>query len=263
VVDDVELTIFTIATNQYFDYLISNLEGLSNARNGFGKTQLIVATNTRNPRAMKFGSLDIQIVEIEDLAWPDVTLLRYEVLLRWAPSVRGRYLIWLDADMDVIRPLDVVALVGSSRAIYLAVHPGFHNTPLPKKASLKVKLVHAAEVLKLRISGQKVRGTWETRKSSNAYVSRKLRRQYVHGAVWLGQSSAILQMAETLSLRTRDDLQNGIVAVWHDESHLNWFYAHNRDLCNLLPEHFSAWVKSPWFDRSLSWILSVDKSHWK
>lgn len=260
---DVELTIFTIATNQYFDYLMSNLEGLSKARSGFGATQLIVATNAANPRHLKAGNLDIQIVEIGDLGWPDVTLLRYESLLRWAPSIRGRYLMWLDADMDVIRPIDVEALVGPSRAVCLAVHPGFHNTPLPKTTSLSVKLVHALQTLRFRISGQRARGTWETRKTSKAYVPSKLRQQYVHGAVWLGHRSPILKMAETLSKRTREDLNNGIVAVWHDESHLNWFYSLNRDLCQLLPQHFSAWDKSPWFDESLSWILSVDKSQWK
>ena len=34
-------------------------------------------------------------------------------------------------------------------------------------------------------------------------------------------------MIDELANRTRRDLQRGVVAIWHDESHLNWFASYH------------------------------------
>jgi len=70
-------------------------------------------------------------------------------------------------------------------------------------------------------------GSWETKPESLAFVPRQLRKQYVCGGTWMGRGQELLSMIHELAAHTRTDLDAGRVAVWHDESHLNWFAANN------------------------------------
>jgi hypothetical protein len=57
------------------------------------------------------------------------------------------------------------------------------------------------------------------------------------GAFFGGRTSIFLSIAERCSEAIDDDLKRGIVAVWHDESHLNRYYCdHPPDL--VLPPNY-------------------------
>jgi histo-blood group ABO system transferase len=66
-------------------------------------------------------------------------------------------------------------------------------------------------------------GRWETDRASTAFVARRDRSTYVCGATWFGLRASFLAVADELASRTRRDLEEGRIAVWHDESHLNWY----------------------------------------
>jgi histo-blood group ABO system transferase len=78
-------------------------------------------------------------------------------------------------------------------------------------------------------------GSWERNKKSRAFVPRSQRNVYVCGGTWLGRKEEILTLCKELSSRINEDLEVGITAVFHDESHLNWYQAKNQ-LTLLNPE---------------------------
>ena len=100
-------------------------------------------------------------------------------------------------------------------------------------------------------------GTWEENRNSRAYVGPLKRHKYVHGAVWLGKKESVLQMCELLSSQVEDDLQKNLIAIWHDESHLNHFSANSK--VGYLPRHFSSFSGSTLSDISQSYVESIWK----
>ena len=90
-----------------------------------------------------------------------------------------------------------------------------------------------------------VAGTWETndkrpdclkpyerRKQSTAYIPPfKGPYHYVGGFLNGGTATAYVTMAETLARNTRIDLDNNIIAIVHDESHLNAYFHKNKGKC--------------------------------
>ena len=70
-------------------------------------------------------------------------------------------------------------------------------------------------------------GAWENRIESLAYVARKKRLNYVCGGFWGGDTRNILTMITKLERNVKEDLGNGVMARWHDESHLNAWAAKN------------------------------------
>ncbi len=78
---------------------------------------------------------------------------------------------------------------------------------------------------------------YEKRKKSTAYVSPKTQNlKYFMGAANGGCSKDYLQLIETCYKNTQIDLQNGIIAMYHDESHLNKYVA-GKQILELSPAY--------------------------
>mgnify|MGYP003343285143 FL=1 len=61
---------------------------------------------------------------------------------------------------------------------------------------------------------------------------------YYQGCLWGGKIPEVLEMIDELQDRTNKDLKNNLIAVWHDESHLNKYFYQNKDKVNTLgPEY--------------------------
>jgi len=67
----------------------------------------------------------------------------------------------------------------------------------------------------------------EKREGSTAYVSDEDHDKYYAAAFVGGKSETFLKMAKTISERVDEDERNGIIAKWHDESHLNKYFNEN------------------------------------
>jgi hypothetical protein len=100
-------------------------------------------------------------------------------------------------------------------------------------------------------------GAWETNKKSLAYTPRKLRKTYVHGAIWFGKRDAFIHMCGILSKRTQLDLERSVIAKWHDESHLNWYVANHK--VTVLDNRFSGVKHYKHLKGLPAYITSVDK----
>jgi FtsZ-binding cell division protein ZapB len=105
---------------------------------------------------------------------------------------------YMDVDMIVERAIDEAILADDFVAV---IHPGY--------------------------VGNEKAATFEVDISSEAFVPEQLRKLYVQGCFFGGKSLPFRYLARSLRDHVERDLGAGEVAVWHDESHLNWFFAHH------------------------------------
>lgn len=171
------------------------------------------------------GDFGIFIHEIPAWGWPEATLLRYSFFREAKEYLKEDLLIYLDSDMD-IRSNFIAELKPSEweNGLAFVQHPGFFRPKGWKRVLVSIispKLL--IQDLKKIFKGLRALGDWENRPDSLAFVPRKLQKQYVHGAIWFGRREQFLAMVSLLAERTNTDLDNGVIAKWHDESHLNWF----------------------------------------
>lgn len=208
--------------------------------NSSAKTQWIVFTDkgeSINPELISRLGSSLLVVKIEHQKWPFPTLLRYEFLLSVSKQVQGRTVMHLDADMLFLRDLNLSAIekVLGTKGIVFISHPGYYRPSGINKFKFYLKnpkFVPRDVKTRARYGGL---GTWELNQLSKAHVPRSLRKNYVCGGVWLGKNVEILKLCEILSSRINEDLAQNIVAVFHDESHLNWYQA-NYSFSLLSPE---------------------------
>lgn len=175
----------------------------------------------------------IVVVEIPPLGWPEATLLRYQLFADSWHRVSQHVVMHVDADMEFCSVTNV--LEDCERwlgGIALVRHPGFRRQGIARRVIMYVRdprFLKSDLVGWIRVGAL---GGWELSVKSLAYVPRRKRSTYVCGGIWMGLNEHLRHLVEELAARTRADLDNAVVATWHDESHLNW-YASNRT-CELL-----------------------------
>jgi len=226
------VSVLTVATNGYLSHWSSLLNSIE--ANFFIEQEVVMHVFTddiSSAEAIKPETDRIRIMahKVPNWAWPDATLLRFRAISDYATSIEGEITCWLDADMLVVRPTG--AELNPKRwksGLAFVRHPGFWRPT--RKDVTSVWLRHPRVVpndLLWWVRGRPPLGAWEDNPRSRAFVERSRQSAYVCGGAWFGETPSILQMADVLAQRTDEDLANGLVAKWHDESHLNWYLAHN------------------------------------
>lgn len=161
------------------------------------------------------------------LGWPFDTMMRFEVYAKHRSLLESQdYLFACDADMLFVDTVGDEIL--SERVA--TQHPGFVNK----------------------------RGSYETRPISTACVYDNEGEYYFAGGFYGGSAKAVLEMAETNVAHINEDFSRGIIAVWHDESHLNRFFIDHTPTLILSPSYCypESW-KLPYQKR----LLALDKNH--
>jgi hypothetical protein len=231
----VSMTIFTIATGKYFGYFLRLLPEIKRYTKS-SSIQVVCLANRLEPASFGSESFSVEIIPIPDLPWPDITLNRYEEILRNSATIKGETFIWLDADTQVLCDLLPESFFEDGK-ISVAKHPGFQPPTLLDVLTRRRSLGGwFGSFVQSFINPLIERGAWETRESSKSYVRPEHRTHYVQGSAWGGPTTTVLEMCRELAGRTIQDKNQGIVAVWHDESHLNWWVA-NRAV-KFLPNRF-------------------------
>lgn len=163
--------------------------------------------------------------------WPNPTLKRYHVFDKYKNELSQMdYLFYCDADMRFVAPVGDEILPDTETGLVATEHPGFFG-------------------------GR--RGTYETRVESTACVAPNEGSIYFAGGFNGGTSAAFLKMSEEIKKKVDRDLENGIIAVWHDESQMNRYLIDNP------PK-----VLNPSYCYPESWnipfekkLLALDKNH--
>lgn len=110
-------------------------------------------------------------------------------------------------------------------------------------------------------------GPIETNSNSTAYIAPDKRKIYFGGGFSGGIAESYLKLAEICYNNIEQDLKNNIIAIWHDESHINKYFSENTPDKILSPsyhypqsniEHY----KKIWGGQNFAQkILLLDKKH--
>lgn len=167
------------------------------------------------------------------LGWPFDTMKRNHVYASHREAYEGiDYLFACDADMLFV---DTVGeeIFGERVA---TLSPGFApGSPFPR-----------------------LRGAYETNPKSTACVNDDEGDAYYAGGFFGGSTVEFLKIADTTDANIDIDLSNGIVAVWHDESHWNRYCIDHPPTVVLSPSYcYPENWKIPYTKR----LLALDKNH--
>lgn len=138
----------------------------------------------------------VHIIHQEKLGWPYDTLMRYKMF----HSIKERlssfdYIFFINANMRFLQPVNEEVLP-NKEGLLVVKHPGFFNK-------------------------NREEFTYDTNPKSSAYISPDQGQYYFMGGFNGGKAESYLKLIETLYININTDLENEIIALWHDESHLN------------------------------------------
>lgn len=103
-----------------------------------------------------------------------------------------------------------------------------------------------------------IRGTYETNPLSSAYISSNEGEQYFAGGFYGGSTREFIRIVQTLSENVDIDLKNGIIAIWHDESHWNRYCIDHKPTVILNPSYC---YPENWDFPYPKKLLALDKNH--
>lgn len=144
--------------------------------------------------------------------WPLVTLKRYHYFSSQADILSDfDYLFYVDVDMRFVAPCGEEILPSAVQRLVGVEHPWCYR----RRDGLARWLT------------RRPRLPFERDRRSLACVDDPSHKVYYAGGFNGGRADSVLTMARSLRDAIDHDLARGIVAVWHDESHLNrYFYVH-------------------------------------
>jgi len=136
-------------------------------------------------------------IEQKNLGWPGNTLFRFRMF--W--SIREQlttfdYIFFFNANSEFLAPVGGEFLPSEEESITVVRHPGFFD-----------KEPDAV--------------TYDRNPKSRAYIPFGQGSYYICGGINGGRRDAWLALIKALRQAIDEDAANGVVALWHDESHIN------------------------------------------
>lgn len=167
-------------------------------------------------------NIRIHRVSQQNLGWPGNTLRRYEMFLRIKEDLKNfDYLFFFNANLQFLVNITVRDFLPSgSEKLVACLHPGYFDK---KNANF----------------------TYEKNPKSSACISNGQGKYYFAGGINGGKGTDFIMAMETMDENIKKDFGNKIVAVWHDESHWNWYLNNNLGIVKVLnsgylyPENFN------------------------
>jgi histo-blood group ABO system transferase len=189
-----KICILTIATGKYIQFVERLLDDIEKYFLTGHEIQCLLFTDHEVET-----SDNVKVSQIGHNPWPEPALKKYNYINSQSEYLKDfDYLYLFDADVGIVNKVGdevIQDLVG-------VLHP-------------------------YKILESKKTYPYEKRKESTAYVADENHNKYYAAAFVGGKSKNFLQMAKIISERVEEDERNGIVAKWHDESHLNKYFNEN------------------------------------
>lgn len=200
-----KICILNIATNKYIQFVEPLLESVEeNFLNGHDISALVFTNHE-----IEEVSDNVKISRIEHEAWPIPTLKRYHYFMQEAEYIsQFDYCYYMDVDMRIEAPVGE-EIFGN---LVATQHPGFWN----KENSYY---------------------TYERRPQSTAYIPWGEGKMYYAGGFNGGKPEHFLKMSDTIVKNVNKDFETGIIAEWHDESHMNRYLLDNPPTVELTPSY--------------------------
>lgn len=143
----------------------------------------------------------VTIIEQQKLGWPFDTLMRFHMFSRIKDlAIQCDYLFFFNANILFLRKVRAYQVLPNDEEKLVGVlHPFFYGGP----------------------EG----APYETNTLSKAFVQIDEPKHYVAGGFSGGRAADYLKMSEEIAHNIDIDQANGIIAIWHDESHINAYFA--------------------------------------
>jgi len=221
-----EITFVTVATGKYWEYFLQMLADFDQLLPGEYPYQVIVYENNDVEIPEGIMSTRCELVRLKSaygVDWKLVTLKRYAEIYKVRDKIRGRRLLYLDADSAWLKPFDLSLLDVDLR---LTLHPdcqiGFFGSRAGQNFSFLERIKIILGSLKKM---QSCVGLWSENKAAKFYVPKWRRRHYAHAAFWGGPTNKVIDMCAELAARVELDLIDGHIDTWFDEAYINWWAA--------------------------------------
>ena len=200
-----KILILTIATNKYIQFverLYDNIE--ENFLNGHDIQGLLFTEHDVET------SDNIKVSQIEHEDWPMPTLKRYNYFIKEKEFIsQFDYCYYFDVDMGIVGKVGD-EILGD---LVATMHP--YQSFYPKEQR-----------------------TYDRNPQSHAYVPQgKEGELYYAGGFNGGSTEKFLEMSKVIAERVTDDLQRGVIALWHDESQMNRYLIDNPPTLSLTPSY--------------------------
>jgi histo-blood group ABO system transferase len=222
--DPSNIGLLIVATGRYIEFVAPLIESAEKHFCRNHNVTYFVFTDGQAPQAPNVVSIYQQ-----RLGWPYDTMMRLPMYYQSRDYFKDMdYLFACDADMlfvDEVGDEILGDLVGT-------LHPGYVGS----------------------------KGTYEHRPISTAYIHPREGRCYYAGGFNGGKRDEFLKLTQTISENIKTDLDRDIIAVWHDESHLNRYYASNPPTITLTPSYCY------WQGQITQWpqrLVALSKDHAK
>lgn len=213
-----------IATSdEYVTYAISMLSSLEKFFALEDRVVVTVFTDLPSRFECSFQRIEMRIVRIAPLVWPEASLLRYKLMSDFGNYLNQEVIFYADADLLFLDTLSLSEILPIRDRMSFVRHPGYFNRSTSMNLARKF-----------------VRTPWENRAASRAHVPMHKRKVYVAGGFWGGPRSQFMEMVSTLKLNVEDDLKNKIYAKSFDESHINWWITRHSNFQLLTPKYLFA-----------------------
>jgi histo-blood group ABO system transferase len=199
-----KICILTIATNKYIQFVEKLYDTIEeNFLNGHEINGLIFTNHECET------SDNIKISQIGHEPWPIPTLKRYNYFVQEKEHIlKYDYCFYLDADMRIDSKVGDEVLGD----LVATIHP-YKFFEKPEQFS------------------------YERRPESLAYIPVGEGKHYFAGGFNGGKTEKFIEMSEVIADRVNKDMENGIIAVWHDESHMNRYLIDNPPTTILNPSY--------------------------
>ena len=200
-----KILILTIATNKYIQFverLYDNIE--EKFLNGHEIQGLLFTEHDVET------SDNIKVSQIDHEPWPMPTLKRYNYFIKEKEFIsQFDYCYYFDVDMGIVSNVGDEVLSD----LVATMHP--YQSFYPKEQR-----------------------TYDRNPKSLAYVPAGDEGElYYAGGFNGGSTKKFLEMAEVLADRVTKDLDNGVIALWHDESQMNRYLIDNPPTKSLTPSY--------------------------
>lgn len=231
------IAILYIATGRYtvfWDYFYKSSERnlLTNCEKHY-----FVFTDDEDLLALRETN-NISYIPQKKMGWPYDTLMRFDIFLSIEEQLKDfDFIYFFNANSEILSPIQV-------------------NEILPLKAGENLSFAIQPHAFHRK----KNKYTYDRNEKSKAYIPFGQGKYYFTGALNGGRSSAYLEMCKIIRKNTQDDLNNGQIALWHDESHLNKYALQRQDI-KVLPPFFTRGETEPW--KTKAKVMFSDKSHFR
>ena len=209
-----KIAVITLATNKYKSFLHPLWTSVKKHFIPSAQKDFYFFTDEK----LEWFDESVKWYKIEHQPWPYITLKRFEFTSSCIKELSGYdYVFYIDSDMEFVDTLLTFDI--NNKKYYAVCHPSV------------VSNLNFWPV--------------ETNPNSTAYIPERHRCVYVQGCVWGAKGNHIEYMVNVMKNNIDTDLQNNIIAVWHDESHLNKFIVDHRKEAAILspsmayPEHWN------------------------